>query len=373
VWNSAIAGQVAQGRHREALTLYSSMAAANTKPNGITLLSLLTACSNLGDLARGKKLHALITADAEDEDHNTHNIPLTEQLATALITMYSECHALGEAIALFEKFSQRHWRSTEGGIGVWSAMIAAYVSYQLYTPALKLFASLLVGSSSPLFSLPQRNTTQHPLPPSPNEITLLSILPACAEVGDIETGKKIHHYISEKGLRITDPLSAALISMYSRSGSLDNARSLFDQMRQEGIAGINSWNAIIAAYGDHRLPQHVFELFEAMNRHNNCNHNHHNHNHNHNQNSIAPYPDKVTLNILLHTCSHTGLVNEALHIVSTMKEAHGVEPDIQHHCCVIDALGRAGRLAEAETYLLQNVDTKEGVGLPFSGRRKNVG
>jgi len=54
-----------------------------------------------------------------------------EELATALITMYSECHALEEAIALFQKFSQRHLQSKEGGIGVWSAMIAAFVNQEL--------------------------------------------------------------------------------------------------------------------------------------------------------------------------------------------------------------------------------------------------
>ena len=65
-----------------------------------------------------------------------------EELATALITMYSECHALEEAIALFQKFSQRHLQSKEGGIGVWSAMIAAFVNQELVNEALKIVSTM---------------------------------------------------------------------------------------------------------------------------------------------------------------------------------------------------------------------------------------
>jgi len=70
--------------------------------------------------------------------------------------------------------------------------------------------------------------------------------------------------------------------------------------------------------------------------------------------SAAIPPDNISMYALLNAASHAGLVEHALRYYHAMERGElGVTPDHKHATCVVDALGRKGRLAEAEKFALK--------------------
>ena len=142
-------------------------------------------------------------------------------------------------------------------------------------------------------------------------------------------GKKIHSQINESGIEWNIEMKTSLLNMYSKCGSIDDARSIFDNMESKDII---SWNAMISGYGQNGNSKEAIELFQQMQ-----------------QSGIQP--DSITFIALLNACSHAGLVDEALHYFNTMKDQYQITPDVTHYNCVVDTLGRAGRLEEAENLI----------------------
>ncbi|RHN59214.1 putative pentatricopeptide [Medicago truncatula] len=64
-------------------------------------------------------------------------------------------------------------------------------------------------------------------------------------------------------------------------------------------------------------------------------------------------PNQVEFLSILSACSHRGLVEEGLEFFGKMVNDYGLVADVKHHDCVIDMLGRVGRLEEAEKVALQ--------------------
>lgn len=68
-----------------------------------------------------------------------------------------------------------------------------------------------------------------------------------------------------------------------------------------------------------------------------------------NKNGIMP--NHVTLVSVLTACCHAGLVDEGLKCFSYSKEHYGIIPTMEHYSCIVDLLGRAGRLDEAQDFI----------------------
>jgi pentatricopeptide repeat protein len=58
--------------------------------------------------------------------------------------------------------------------------------------------------------------------------------------------------------------------------------------------------------------------------------------------------DNVTCISILSACSHAGPVDEGLHYFEFMSLVHHISTTVEHYVCIIDLLGRAGRLDEAD-------------------------
>jgi len=170
----------------------------------------------------------------------------------------------------------------------------------------------------------------------PTQRTYAMVLPMCGDTGALTRGRELHTQMLNSRVPINDFLGAALIDMYSKAGSLDEAINVFEEMRHHDDGrqcGVSAWNAMIGAYGDHRRIDDSLALFEEMTR------------------LPKLKPDGVTLCVVLSTCSHGGMIVDAHELISSMAERFGIPPDERHHVCMIDVLGRAGHLQEAEDYL----------------------
>ncbi|KAL9176681.1 hypothetical protein ABFS82_01G011800 [Erythranthe guttata] len=166
-----------------------------------------------------------------------------------------------------------------------------------------------------------------------DQVTLVAVLSACAELGDLNLGKYIHSYVFESFAYRRKPilisLKNSLIHMYASCGEIEAAFGIFKRMEKRTIV---SWTSMITGfakhgYGDEALS--VFRWMETVEKESNIR------------------PDKVTFLGLLCACTHSGYVNEGRHYFRSMTADWGIEPTIEHYGCMVDLLSRAGLLDEA--------------------------
>ncbi|KAI4335368.1 hypothetical protein L6164_014018 [Bauhinia variegata] len=87
-----------------------------------------------------------------------------------------------------------------------------------------------------------------------------------------------------------------------------------------------------AGFGNHGLGDRAIEIFELMQ-------------------VMGVKPDSVTFVGLLVACNHTGLVDKGEFYFNSMEEVYGISPNVDYFSCLVDMLGRAGRLSDAEEYI----------------------
>ncbi|KAF8679210.1 hypothetical protein HU200_045980 [Digitaria exilis] len=159
----------------------------------------------------------------------------------------------------------------------------------------------------------------------PSSGTLVGVLSACGSSGELPAGRRIHELAEEAGLELDTTLGTALMDMYFKCGCPDEATAVFDAMRDKDV---KAWTAMIMGFGVNGQPGAAISLFCRME-----------------EEGVAP--NEVTFLALLSTCSHGGLVQEGKEFFQRMVRHHGLSPSLEHYGCVIDLLGRAGRLDEA--------------------------
>lgn len=204
-------------------------------------------------------------------------------------------------------------------VASWNAMINACVKCGEASEALRVFRSMEAAGFSP------------------NRITLLAILSACGEVGDLELGQWIHsHYINNGTYECnTMHLRTALIDMYSKCGRSDLAMDVFNGIEAKDTC---AWTAIICGMAVNGQGDIALALFDAMEK-------------------AKVRPDAVTFIAVLCVCSHVGLVKEGRRYFKSMMEDYGLAPKIEHYGCMVMIMGRAGHLQEAR-WLIETMPTK---------------
>ncbi|KAG1354388.1 pentatricopeptide repeat-containing protein [Cocos nucifera] len=221
---------------------------------------------------------------------------------TSLISGYCKVGDMELARFLFDEMPERNLYS-------WNVMIGGYCQNRQPHQSLELFRELL--SESCQFE--------------PDEVTLVSIIPAIADMGAIDLGRWIHSYARRKGLDRGISVSTALVHMYAKCGDIDEAKQIFDRMPSRETA---SWNAMINGFAVNGRAKEALDVFEEMHRR-----------------GISP--NEVTMIGVLSACSHAGLVDEGRRWFREMA-AFGIERRIEHYGCMVDLLGRGGYLEEAE-------------------------
>ncbi|EFJ12909.1 hypothetical protein SELMODRAFT_123482 [Selaginella moellendorffii] len=156
------------------------------------------------------------------------------------------------------------------------------------------------------------------------------ILTSCAKLKDLARGREIHARILQGKHRRNVFLSNLLITMYGKCGRgcLDQSRELFNSLESRDLS---SWTAMIEAHACNGQSKEALETFWQMN-----------------QDGIDA--DEITFISVLHSCSHTGMVEKSLHQFVSMSSDHATEvkPALEHYHCIVDVLCRAGHLEEAE-------------------------
>ncbi|CAM0957029.1 unnamed protein product [Alopecurus aequalis] len=223
----------------------------------------------------------------------------------SLLDGYAKCNDLLSARQVFDRMPQRDVVS-------WSAMIDGCVKCGEHREALALFEVM--------------ETTGAGHGVRANDVTMVSVLGACAHLGDLGRGRQMHRHLQERGFLLNLRLATSLVDMYSKCGAISEALEVF---RSVPVASTDVliWNAVIGGLAVHGMGMETVEIFLEM------------------QHS-GVLPDEITYLGLLSACVHGGLVDEAWRFFRSL-EAQGLKPHVEHYACLVDVLGRAGRLEEA--------------------------
>lgn len=168
----------------------------------------------------------------------------------------------------------------------------------------------------------------------------VSIICACTQLGDLRYGKSIHGHVVRSDLQNNVFVSASLVDMYSKCGRLDVAARVFESSAEKSVA---CWNSMISALGFHGHGLRSIELFCKMIH-------------------SGMTATRSTFIALLSACSHSGLTDEGWEYYHLMSEKFGITPTAEHHVCIVDMLGRAGRLQEAHKFV-ESLPSKEAHGV----------
>jgi pentatricopeptide repeat protein len=164
----------------------------------------------------------------------------------------------------------------------------------------------------------------------PDPATYVGVLNACANVVALEEGRRTHERIIQSRCESNVFVKSSLVDMYAKCGSMEDACRVFNTMPAHDVV---SWNAMIGGYAIHGHGKEALKQFEQMREE-------------------GVQPDDTTFVCLLSACSHSGLVDEGLRFYSSMSTVYMISVNLQHYTCMIDLLGRAGRLHEAENMVL---------------------
>ncbi|KAJ1692928.1 hypothetical protein LUZ63_009626 [Rhynchospora breviuscula] len=306
-WNSMIDGYRQNGNYEEALELYKMLLREGIEPDEVTFMGALHACGELGNLKEGKQIHKLAVKLGFGSSSSVVN---------ALISMYCKCESVDLACEVFKTLPHKTLVS-------WNAMILGYAQNSYTEKAIALFLGLTKAKNM-----------------KPNSFTIVSVIPALADLSSLRQAKVAHAYCIRHGFDCNIYVLTGLIDLYSKCGSIVLARMLFDLTEDKNVA---TWNAMIDGYGSHGLGKPAIKLFEKMGR--------------------GPLrPNDVTFLSVLSACSHTGLLEEGWKCFHSMKKEYGLEPKIGHYGSIVHLLGRAGKLNEAWNFI-QNMPIEPNIAI----------
>ncbi|XP_073226283.1 pentatricopeptide repeat-containing protein DOT4, chloroplastic [Cicer arietinum] len=394
-WNSMINGCVVNGFSRNGLEIFIQMLILGVGVDLTTLVSVLVACANIGNLSLGRALHAFgVKAPFSGE----------VVFSNTLLDMYSKCGNLNGATEVFVKMG-------ETTIVSWTSIIAAYVREGLYDDAIGLFDEMQSKGVRP------------------DIYTVTSIVHACACSNSLDKGRDVHSYVIKNSMVSNLPVANALMNMYAKCGSMEEARLVFSQIPAKDIV---SWNTMIGGYSKNSLPNGALELFSdmveqlkpdditmacvlpacaglaALDKGREI----HGHilrrgyfsdlhvacalvdmyakcgllvlaqilfdmipkkdliswtvmiagygMHGFGNEAISTFnkmriagiePDESSFTAILNACSHSGLLNEGWRFFNSMRNECSIEPKLEHYACMVDLLGRAGNLSKAYKFI----------------------
>ncbi|EFJ21621.1 hypothetical protein SELMODRAFT_106776 [Selaginella moellendorffii] len=289
-WTSMIAAFTQIG-HLLAVETFHAMLLEGVVPTRSTLFAALEGCEDL-------RVARLVEAIAQEI-----GVVTDVAIVTDLVMAYARCDGQEDAIRVFSAREEGEWDAA-----LVTAMIAVYAQCRDRRSTFKLWGAAIERGISP------------------DRILYITALDACASLAALSEGRQIHACVAaDRRLDRDVTLGNAIVSMYGQCGSLRDARDAFDGMPARDEI---SWNAMLSASAQHGRVEDCCDLFRAMLQE-------------------GFDAERIAFLNLLSACAHAGLVKAGCEHFSAMTGDHGVVPATEHYGCMVDLLGRKGRLADA--------------------------
>ncbi|CBI26264.3 unnamed protein product, partial [Vitis vinifera] len=296
-WTALIAGSVQNGRFTSALFHFSNMRRDSIQPNDFTFPCAFKASGSLRSPLVGKQVHALAVKAGQISD---------VFVGCSAFDMYSKAGLTEEARKMFDEMPERN-------IATWNAYLSNSVLEGRYDDALTAFIEARKEGIEP------------------TDFMVSSVLSACAGLSVLEVGKSVHTLAVKACVVGNIFVGSALVDMYGKCGSIEDAERAFDEMPERNLV---TWNAMIGGYAHQGQADMAVTLFDEMT----CG-------------SHRVAPNYVTFVCVLSACSRAGSVNVGMEIFESMRGRYGIEPGAEHYACVVDLLGRAGMVEQAYQFI----------------------
>ncbi|KAI3966718.1 hypothetical protein MKW92_047128 [Papaver armeniacum] len=361
-WNGMITGYSLNYFGEEAIKLFYQLQLEGFVPNGTTYTSILKASTcMLKDCSAGRYFHAKALKFGFLWD---------VFVGTALVDMYSKYFDMVGAEGAFQEITERNLVS-------FNALITGYSLAGKYEEALRIYVNLLAQNLRP------------------DCFTFTGLFSAVSQSSNFQEGTQLHALCLKFGMDADITVGNSIVTFYSKCGFMDSALKSFEPVTRPNIvswAGIISglaqngdsekaieyfakcttvassasakhgrhihafvmkiglesnilvgsalvdvyskfsWNSIIMGFAHHGLTSKSLLLYQEMTK-------------------SGFNPTSITFTAVLFACSHAGLVEEGIHFYETMVSYYGISPSVEHCTCLVDLLGRAGYLHEAENFL----------------------
>ncbi|XP_039008731.1 pentatricopeptide repeat-containing protein At1g06143-like [Hibiscus syriacus] len=353
VYNALIKGLVYCHHPFVALYYYKHMLGAEVWPTSFTFSSLVKACCLVSEFGLGVSVHGHVWK---------HGFTSHVFVQTALVDFYASVGKIFESKRVFDEMPERDvfaWTTMISGFlkagdlgssmrffdemperstATWNAMIDGYARVGGVESAELLFNQMPVkdtiswttmincysqnkrfGEALALFDEMRRYKV------SPDEVTMASVISACAHLGALDIGKEIHNYVMQNSFDLDVYIGSALIDMYAKCGSLERSLLVFFKLREKNLF---CWNSVIEALAVHGCAEEALAMFNRMERQ-------------------RVKPNGVTFVSVLSACTHAGLVEAGRQRFLSMSHDYSILPGVEHFGCMVDLLSKAGLLEDA--------------------------
>ena len=290
-WNAVMAG-LAQFCCGEVPGFWRRMCCEGVKPDSFAFSGVLAGLAALGDgTGMGMQVHGQLVKCGHGDEVCVGN---------SLVDMYLKSGSLEEGIRTFDEMAERN-------VCTWNQMAAGCLNCGKPGKALEFINEM-------------RKTGVRM-----NKFTLATALTACANLASLEEGKKAHGLRIKLENDVDVCVDNALLDMYAKCGSMDDALQVFGTMEAPSVV---SWTTMIMGFAQNGQERKALEIFDEMRAEDKA-------------------PNYITFICVLYACSQGGLINEGWEYFSSMEQDHGISPGEDHYACMVDMLGRAGRIKEA--------------------------
>ncbi|XP_008800339.1 putative pentatricopeptide repeat-containing protein At5g52630 [Phoenix dactylifera] len=229
-WTSLITHLAQSHQPFEALSLFAHLKREGLGPNPYTFSAVLPACAETRSVLHGSQVHGLACKHGVDAD---------VFVASALADTYAKCGDMHASKRVFDEMPRRNLVS-------WNAIIVGFVRNKLYDEAVWMFRALLVDGSA-----------------SPDQVSISSVLSACANSGGLGFGGRVHAHVVKLGLESVAYVKNSLIDMYSKCGRFEEASGLFDIMNERDVV---AWNTMMTGWVQNDHFEEACSCFQAMMR-----------------------------------------------------------------------------------------------------------
>ncbi|XP_051152299.1 pentatricopeptide repeat-containing protein At3g26630, chloroplastic-like [Andrographis paniculata] len=308
VWNLLIRAHTVNSCSHQAILLFNLMIVRGVSADKFTFPFVIKACLDCSYVEKAREVYGAAVKNGFSGNIFLNNV---------LLDLYIKCGIIDDAMKMFDKMPARN-------VVTWTTMVAGLVhnGSEWMDSAQKLFDNMPVRrnvvswtamisgyakSDKPekafvLFAKMQRAMVK------PNEYTIVALLKACSRLKSLKLGCWVHEFTIKNGFEIGVFIGTALIDMYSKCGSLDYAKRVFEEMEVKSVA---TWNTMITSLGVHGCGQEAIELFKNMER-------------------LKVQPDALTLTGVLCACLQIDNIDMGRKYFNYMTECYGVKPNSEH-------------------------------------------
>ncbi|KAK9273057.1 hypothetical protein L1049_017864 [Liquidambar formosana] len=364
-WTALMCGYLQKGDAETSLSLFRQMGSSSVRANEFTFSINLKACGILGIAENGVQIHVMCVKTGFE------GFPV---VGNSVIDMYSRCGRISDAAQMFNIMPSRNLIS-------WNVMIAGYthegngeksllllqkmqeerevpdeftctstlkacsglgairegsqIHASLITKGFPFSVQTIVAGYAQEGNLPEAMDLLRQLRESSTQIdgfVLSSMMGVFADLALVEQGKQMHCYAIKIPSGLDISVSNSIVDMYLKCGLTEEAERLFSEMPERNVV---SWTVMITGYGKHGLGEEAIRLFNKMQLDN-----------------IKPD-------------GHVAILDSLKKVKSTSQDCVRtslIKPKVEHYACMVDLLGRAGRLNEAKD-LIKNMPLKPNVGI----------